>query len=281
MAAHGRHYLVDCGDAGLLSSAPRGKRSIYTCGDRVNVRPTGSGQAVIESALPRTTEFFRASQQRTKLIAANATQVAIFVATEPSFSDELVARVLVAAEFHRLKALIVLNKVDLAAAQARERLRPFEQAGYAVMEIAARFDVSPLRPRLHNEVTVLVGQSGMGKTTLINSLFPGTNSATREISRFLDSGRHTTAHSRLYRLDSLSAVIDCPGLQEFGLAHLTFRDIERCHPDFRPFVGSCRFQDCRHYLEPGCAIVSACEQGRIHPRRLELFRRIAIRQGRE
>jgi len=270
--------LVDCGEAGLLVSSPRGKRSIYACGDRVSVSVTGPGQGVIESAMPRKTEFFRASAHRTKLIAANATQLAVVAAAEPSFSDEFIARVLVAGEHQGLKGLIVLNKSDLAEpfALARVRLRPFEQAGYRVIELAARYDVEPLRPHLRGAVTILAGQSGMGKTTLINSLLPGTNSATREISRFLDSGRHTTAHARLYRIDDESALIDCPGLQEFGLAHLGFRDIEWNFPELRPLIGTCRFQDCRHDSEPGCAVRAACTQGKIHPRRFELFRRIVI-----
>ena len=276
IAAYGRLYLVDCGAAGLLASAPRGKKSIYACGDRVGVRATGPGQGVIESAMPRKTEFFRASAHRTKLIAANATQVAVVAAAEPSFSDEFIARVLIAGEHQGLNGLIVLNKSDLAEpfALAQARMRPFEQAGYLVIELAARYDVAPLRPRLRGAVTILVGQSGMGKTTLINSLLPGTDSATREISRFLDSGRHTTAHARLYRIDDDTALIDCPGLQEFGLAHLGYRDVEWNFPEFRSLIGTCRFQDCRHDSEPGCAMREACAQGKIHPRRFELFRRI-------
>ncbi|MBI4293258.1 MAG: ribosome small subunit-dependent GTPase A [Betaproteobacteria bacterium] len=276
IAAHGRHYLVDCGEAGLIVSAPRGKKSIYACGDRVSIRATGAGQGVIESAMPRKTEFFRASAHRTKLIAANATQVAVVAAAEPSFSDEFIARALIAGEHQGMNCLIVLNKSDLTEsfALARARLRPFEQAGYRVIELAARCDVGPLRPQLRAAVTILVGQSGMGKTTLINSLLPGTGSATQEISRFLDSGRHTTAHARLYRIDDETALIDCPGLQEFGLAHLGYRDIEWNFPEFRSLIGTCRFQDCRHDSEPGCAMRAACAQGKIHPRRFELFRRI-------
>ncbi|MBI2315786.1 MAG: ribosome small subunit-dependent GTPase A [Betaproteobacteria bacterium] len=241
------------------------------------VRATGPGEGVIETAMPRKTEFFRASARRAKLIAVNATQVAVVAAAEPSFSDEFIARVLLAAERQGLRAMLVLNKADLAApfARARERIRPFEQAGYRVVELAARHDVEPLRPHLAGMVTILAGQSGMGKTTIINSLVPGANSATREISHFLDSGRHTTAHARLYRLDAETALVDCPGLQQFGLAHLAFRDIEWGFPELRALIGACRFQDCRHATEPGCAIREACAHGAIHPRRLALFHRIA------
>lgn len=277
VAAYGRQYLVDCGESGLVASAPRGKKSVYACGDRVAVRATAPGAGVIEGAMPRKTEFFRAQARRAKLIAANATQVAVVAAAEPSFSDEFIARVLLAAERQGLAGMLVLNKADLAEpfARARERIRPFELAGYRVVELSARRDAEPLRPHLAGKVTVLAGQSGMGKTTIINALVPGANSATREISRFLDSGRHTTAHARLYRLDAATALVDCPGLQQFGLAHLAFCDIEWGFPEFRPLIGACRFQDCRHAAEPGCAIREACLRGAIHPRRLALFQRIA------
>jgi len=275
VAAYGRQYLVDCASGGLLLCVPRGKKSLLACGDRVSVASTGPGGGVIENTAARSTELFRSAAHRTKLIAANATQVAVICATDPSFSDELVTRVLVAAEDQGLKALLVLNKSDLTnrVEAAHERLAPFAQAGYPVIVMSAKQDTGPLANALSGEITVLVGQSGMGKSTLLNALVPEANRATREISTFLASGRHTTSHARLYRTDS-AAIIDCPGLQEFGLAHLGWNDIEAAFPDFRPHIGRCRFQDCRHRSEPGCAIHSACANGRIHPRRMELFHRI-------
>ena len=275
VAAYGRQYLVESASGGLLLCVPRGKKSLLACGDRVSVAPTGPGQGVIDDAAPRVTDFFRSAAHRTKLIAANATQVAVICATDPSFSDELVTRVLVTAEHQGLKALLVLNKSDLAdrLVQARERLTPFEMAGYPVIVMSAKQDTGPLARALKGEVTVLVGQSGMGKSTIINALVPEANQATRAISTFLAAGRHTTGHARLFRIDQ-SAIIDCPGLQEFGLAHLAWSDIEAAFPEFRPHLGLCRFPDCRHRSEPGCALHGACAEGNIHPRRLELFHRI-------
>jgi ribosome biogenesis GTPase len=115
----------------------------------------------------------------------------------------------------------------------------------------------------------------MGKSTIINALLPDARAATREISAFLASGRHTTTQARLYRLDAESTLIDCPGLQEFGLHHLSQHDIEAGFVEFRDFFGRCRFQDCRHLAEPGCALAQAVAAGKIHPRRLDLFRRIS------
>jgi len=280
VAAFGRQYLVECGARRLLLCVPRGKRSPYACGDRVGVKETGAGRGVIEDSAPRATEFLRSAAHRSKLIAANATQVAVICATDPSFSDEVVARVLVAAEHQNMKALVVLNKCDLPCGReaALERLAPFAQAGYRVIAMSAKQDVTPLRRALDGEVTVLVGQSGMGKTTLLNALVPEANRATREISTFLDSGRHTTSHARLFRVDG-AAIIDCPGLQEFGLAHLAREDIEAGFPELRPHLGRCRFSDCRHRSEPGCAFRAACDRGRIHPRRMELFQRIVAAEG--
>jgi ribosome biogenesis GTPase / thiamine phosphate phosphatase len=175
-----------------------------------------------------------------------------------------------------MQSLIVLNKVDLAAQTeaARARLEPFTLAGYRILETSATRDAAPLLPLLRGQLSVLLGQSGMGKSTLINALVPEAKAATNEISRFLASGRHTTTASRLYRLDAQSALIDSPGIQEFGLAHLKRDEIEAAIPEFRAFLGYCRFPDCRHQSEPGCALRKALNEGSIHPRRFELFQRI-------
>ncbi|HSD54831.1 MAG TPA: ribosome small subunit-dependent GTPase A [Burkholderiales bacterium] len=281
VAAFGRHYLVAAEGGEFVRCVPRGKQSAVACGDRVNVARTARGEGVIEGTAPRETLFVRVAPHRRKLIAANATQVAVICAGEPSLADELVARVLVAAESESLRAVLVLNKTDLAAptALARERLAPFARACYPLVELSAKRDVAALRACLEDQTTVLIGQSGMGKSTIVNALVPEADAATREISRFLDSGRHTTTATRLYRLGANSAIVDSPGVQEFGLAQLGAAEIEHGFPELRPLAGRCRFTDCRHRAEPGCAVRAAVDAGTVHPRRLTLLHRILDAEG--
>lgn len=284
-AAFGRHYEVELlngqQQGQIITGYPRGKKSPYACGDHVALEIASVDQAQITKHLPRTSLLYRSDAFREKLIAANATQVILVVATEPSFTDELLTRTLVAAEVEGLRTLIVLNKCDLSAQLeiARARLSVLAQLGYRVLELSARNDVGVLFPYLVGETSVLVGQSGMGKSTLTNALIPAAQAATREISEALDSGKHTTTHARLYDLPQDKApggkLVDCPGLQEFGLAHLSFGQIEEGFVDFRPYSGDCRFRDCRHQNEPDCAIKAAVDSGAISKRRYELFQRIA------
>jgi ribosome biogenesis GTPase / thiamine phosphate phosphatase len=276
VAAHGRHYEVLDGTGRRWQAVPRGKKSLCACGDRVVIEATGDDGALIVDHLARSSLLYRSDAWKQKLIAANADQIVLVVATEPAFSVELLSRALVAAEHEGIRAIIVLNKADLAASlpAARSQLLPYVSLGYPVLELSARHDTSLLAPWLAGRMTVLIGQSGMGKSTLINALVPDARAATREISTALDSGKHTTTHATLYPLDNSATIIDCPGLQEFGLAHLSFGEIEHGFPEFRPTLGQCRFHDCRHKAEPGCAVKALVESGVIDSRRYQHFQAI-------
>lgn len=281
VAAFGRHFLVESASGRTRSCLTRGRQSDLACGDRVSVAPNGEDSGVIEGLFERANLLRRAVEQRTKLLAANITQAAVVVAAEPSWSDELVCRVLVAAEDAGLKAIVVLNKQDLQAAEAAAsaRLEPMRRAGYRVLRVSALREASALAGCLEGERTVLVGQSGMGKSTLVNALLPGVRAATAGISRFLDSGRHTTTAARLYRMGGAASIIDTPGLKEFGLAYMSAAQIARGFVELGPYHGRCRFADCSHRAEPGCAYRAALQEGAIHPRRFELMQRIIAAEG--
>ena len=272
VAAFGRHYEVQLTDGSRVTGYPRGKKSTYVCGDQVELSPDGQ----LLAHAPRTSLLYRSDAFRQKLIAANVTQLMLVVATEPAFSDALLTRALVAAEHEGIRPLIVLNKCDLHTrlADARAQLEMYQTLGYRVVELAACQDASPLRDIISGETTLLMGQSGMGKSTLINALIPDAGAQTREISTALDTGKHTTTHARIYHTPEGDLLIDSPGLQEFGLAHLRLGEIEFGFIDFRAYLGACRFRDCRHQNEPDCAIKQAALTGAVHPRRLEQFQQM-------
>lgn len=279
VASYGKRYGVEIqtGDAApqVISCVTRGKKTDLACGDRVQVRMTSLNEAVVEKLVPRASLLYRSNSMRSKMLAANVTQVIIVLATTPSFYEELLNRCLLAAETANIRAVIVLNKCDLGDAEAvLSRLAPYTALGYTIQPLSAHEDIKPLRQWLKGEVSVLVGQSGMGKSTIINQLIPGLQVRTQEVSSVLDSGKHTTTAAHLYHLDADSALIDSPGLQEFGLHHLGPDELELAFREFRPYLGKCRFANCRHLKEPGCAIHEAVAAGDVAARRLNYYQQL-------
>ncbi|WP_043647947.1 ribosome small subunit-dependent GTPase A [Chitinilyticum litopenaei] len=275
VTSHGKAYIVELADGSRRQASTRGKKTDYACGDRVRIQLLNAEQAVIEGFEPRRSLLYRSDAWRSKLIAANVSQIVLVVAPVPSFSDELIGRCLIAAEAADITPLICLNKADLPqAAAAAERLHYYTGLGYPMLMLSALDDVSPLRARLQGQVSVLVGQSGMGKSTLTNALIPEARARINDISLALDSGKHTTTNATLYHLDADSDLIDSPGLQSFGLAHVTAETLPRLMPDFSPLIGQCRFHNCRHRQEPGCAMQAAVASGQLPAERLQLLHRL-------
>ncbi len=280
IAAHGRHYLADI-DGEKLQCVTRGKKTNVAVGDVVHMVRTSENQAVIERIAERTTLLYRSDQYKSKLLAANISRLFVVIATEPGFADDLVSRSLVACEAAGIEAHLILNKTDVTdlLPRARERAAQYARLGYPVHEVSAQAHpeetVAILKPLLAGQSSIFIGQSGMGKSSLINLLIPDADIAVREISAALDTGKHTTTFTRLYWLPEVDgkagAIIDSPGFQEFGLYHLSEGMLERAFVEFKPYLGGCKYYNCRHLAEPFCAILDAVAAGKIWKHRHELY----------
>jgi ribosome biogenesis GTPase len=280
VASHGRHAVVQADDGRRVHCHLRGRRSDIVVGDLVCWQGSGD-EGVLESVQPRRNLLFRQDAFRTKSFAANLDQVLLLVAGEPVFSESQLARALVAAASAGIPALIGLNKIDKpSAAAARQRLAPYRAMGVPVLEFALKAAAADalqlLKPRLQGRATLVMGPSGTGKSTLINLLVPAAQAQVGEISQALNSGRHTTTSTRWYGLDDAcgGALIDSPGFQEFGLRHIEPAQLAALMPDLRAHLGGCRFYNCTHRHEPGCALHAAAERGDIAPQRWRLYAEI-------
>ena len=278
VSAHGRHVVVEDNDGQRCRCHARGKKSDLVVGDRVDWAPSGD-EGVVEHLHARRSLLFRQDEWRTKSFAANLDGLLVLVASEPPFSESQLTRALIAARSAGLPVTIGLNKVDLPQAeQARARLAAYRAMGEEVVELSLKAEpeaaIALLTPRLAGRATLVLGPSGMGKSTLINLLVPQASASVGEISIALNSGRHTTTTTTWYWLGDRStgtAIIDSPGFQEFGLRHIAATDLARLMPDIGHHLGHCRFYNCTHRQEPGCGVVQAAEQGLISASRWRIY----------
>ena len=297
-ASYGRHYLAqrlvrdsssnESPDGPLIQVSTPAKQHIGAVGDRMLLESTSADQARLVEIEPRRNLLYRSDAFKSKLIASNVDQILVVLATQPAFSPDLLGRAVVAAEDNQIDLHILLNKSDLLEnlAHARKLIEPYARMGYPVSEVSAKFDsasIEALRPALQGKVSVFVGQSGMGKSSLLNAWVPNAAAITQEYSVRLDTGKHTTTACRYFELPEswgrnssgkLGALIDSPGFQEFGLAHMSVSELQHAFREFQPLLGKCHFHNCAHQSEPGCVIREAVERNEIAPERLALFRQL-------
>jgi ribosome biogenesis GTPase len=279
VAAHGRHYVVELIDGVRRQCYPRGKKTGPTVGDWVRISPQGQEEGAIEAILPRRNLLYRSDEMRSKQFAANIDQLLFVVAVEPTFSEDLVGRALAAVCSAGIEPIVILNKVDLkhGLPAARARLSSIVALNVPILELSAKDTGTVqglLSPRLIGRTSLLLGQSGMGKSTLLNALVPAAVALTQAHSTALNMGKHTTTSTRLYHLPHGGALIDSPGFQAFGLQHLSSAELLRGFPEFIQHIERCKFYNCSHRHEPGCGVIAAVCAGEIPQARHALYRRI-------
>jgi ribosome biogenesis GTPase len=249
----------------------------------VRWQPTqAAGDAgVIEQVEARRNLLFRQDEWKTKSFAANLDQLLVLVAVDPPYSESQLARSLIAAESAGIAARVVLNKIDLPHAEAaRRRLEPYRAMDVDVIEVALKAEPAASRERLagllHGHATLVLGPSGSGKSTLINLLVPDAGAQVGEVSRSLNTGRHTTTTTQWYWLDAArsGALIDSPGFREFGLRQVDAQALPRLMPDLREASTRCRFYNCTHRDEPDCGVREAVERGEISPSRWRIYQEL-------
>ena len=249
-------------------------------GDRVVWSEEEAGEGVIVARHERHGELQRPDRfGRLKTIAANVDQLVLVIAPQPAPQPELMDRYLAAAQIHGLDVVILLNKQDLLDGESEPAieslLNRYRKLNYRIERTSAQDDAPGAEEPtfLNGRISVIAGQSGVGKSSLIQHWLPETSLRTGGLSRH-GEGTHTTTTAYLYRLESGGAIIDSPGIREFGLWHVTPDDITEGFVDVRRWIGHCRFRDCHHRNEPGCALKDAVENGELHPERFEHYLRI-------
>jgi ribosome biogenesis GTPase len=250
-------------------------------GDHVVFRLDQQGNGVVEAIKPRTSELTRPTPHAgIKTIVANVEQVFVVVAPLPDYSSLILDRYLVACELAQIPAHIVLNKTDLLDAQQQtyfeQQLNIYRSIGYLCFSANCTegFGIDQLLPQMSGKRSILVGQSGVGKSSLINRLLPNVQAITGGVSENSRLGTHTTTASRLYFLPDNGWIIDSPGVREFGLSHINPERLIDGFIELKPHAGECKFRNCRHLNEKGCAIITAANEGKITHQRLENYQKI-------
>ncbi len=284
MANFGAKLVVEDPDGVLHRCAGRRKLGTLVCGDRVRWQAGDHQDCTVIELEARRSELARPDKSgRKKTIAANIDQFLIMTSPGAEFSTGLIDRYLITAETLGIQPLIIFNKVDLLEksqlAESKQQLAPYEKIGYPVILTSSKtaHGVDALMPFLSNKTSIIVGKSGVGKSSLINLILPDAEARVGEISQATGKGTHTTTTARLYHLPgNKGEVIDSPGIREFGLWQITPPQVAEGFREFRDYAEQCRFRDCLHRKEPGCAVAQAVNNGDISAQRYASYQRILV-----
>ena len=268
---YGQRLLVEARSGVLYQCTGRKNIELSVAGDQVIFQAISNTEGVVTALLDRDNHLSRSH----KLIAANIDELWLVVAIEPHYQFELIDRYLVVAENAGLPINIVVNKIELSQnfEQIKHDFSMYESAGYSVtyLSVKEQTNVDTLKAALNDKTHIFLGQSGVGKSSLINELIPDLNLRVNEISVKSKLGKHTTTNTTLYHIPSGGDLIDSPGIREFQLDELTDKEILSGFREFKPFIGQCKFRNCAHINEPNCAIKQAVESGDIHTQRYQNY----------
>lgn len=270
---HGRHF--QCAVRGVLKTLSTDQRNVVAAGDRVWFRPEGAAEGMIERIEPRRGILSRAFRGRQHVIVSNVDQLLIISSVaEPQLKPNLIDRFLVAAEHGRIRPVICLNKIDLIEpGDLQPLIGVYGQLGYTVLQLSAKTGqgTQRLREMLRGKASVVAGQSGVGKSSLLNAIDPDLSLKVREVSSDNQKGRHTTTAARLIPLEFGGYVLDTPGIRQFQLWDIIAPEVAGLYPEIRPYVSLCRFPNCTHTHEAECAVKDAVADGRLDARRYESY----------
>jgi ribosome biogenesis GTPase len=278
---YGKNQLVEDTSGDIYRCVARRGLPQIVCGDAVEWQPTGNNSGVIEALQPRRTVLYRADgNDSQRPLVANIDQLIIEAALEPALDYFLIDKYCIAAELADTEPLIIINKADLLQDKDRERIESlieeYRRIGYATLLTSAlkNTGIEAFADRLAGKTSILVGQSGVGKSSLIKRLLPDRDIAVGKLSAASGLGKHTTTSTTLYHLPQGGHLIDSPGVRDFHLGKVAASELGNGFREFRPYLGQCRFNDCRHLSEPGCAIHAAIAEGAILERRMQSYRQL-------
>jgi ribosome biogenesis GTPase len=267
--------IFQCSTRGVLKSLSTDLRHVVVAGDQVFFTPSGGETGVIERIEPRRSIVSRTSRNRQHVLVSNVDQLLIVTsAAEPALKPNLIDRLLVEAERMQIPPVICINKVDLVdAAHLQPLAGVFGQMGYEVLLLSATkgIGVDRLRRLVRGKESVVAGQSGVGKSSLLNAIEPGLELKVGRVSKENEKGRHTTTVAKLIPLDAGGYVVDTPGIRQFQLWDVVPGEVAGYYRDLRPYVSHCRFPDCTHQHEADCAVKDAVADGKLDVRRYESF----------